>query len=244
MYWYYRSTQWVFNGVTETWVKCSQNKTGVNINPLFDLFNKEYISISDQSYYPLSTFSGSKLFDYKRSTAIIDPVLKFGVTYDSLAIIGDMIFENKYENDKFSYLLINSKFANTDNINNYNSIRIDPNTLFKQIYNPWQISYSAYELYQNLKFVGTKKITIGSKLLKKQKYSKPVLKIYVDDIQLFTNEFTYYEQEQLTIIEINENITITSDSEILVKALLENSVTCSLVRGIICSSCSDENKVN
>jgi len=90
-----------FDGVD--WL-LAQEKTSVNQAPLFDVFDSDGISFSNQSKYPSSTFVGSKLFSYAIGRGAADPVLNFPIRYLSLANIGDIVFDNNLYTDTFNYV--------------------------------------------------------------------------------------------------------------------------------------------
>ena len=93
----------VFVYKNSTW-NLAQQKTAINQEPLFDVFDGSHRSFSDTSVYPTTTFTGSKLFSYKRnSSAATDQVLQFGLTYNNFDNIGDIVFENNYITDTFNY---------------------------------------------------------------------------------------------------------------------------------------------
>ena len=86
-----------------TW-KTAQQKTGLNQDPLFDIFDPDHTSFSDQTKYPSSNFVGSKLFSYKRNNNNNpDTILNFGLTYKNFSTIGDIVFDNNFDGDKFQY---------------------------------------------------------------------------------------------------------------------------------------------
>ena len=86
-----------------TW-KTAQQKTTLNQDPLFDVQDPEHISFSDTTKYPSSNFAGNKLFSYKRNNnASSDSVLGFGLTYQNFSTLGDIVFENNFDKDKFQY---------------------------------------------------------------------------------------------------------------------------------------------
>jgi hypothetical protein len=64
-----------YNNATTAWVE-SQQKTGVNQQPLFGMWDDKHISFDDTTVYPNSTFVGAKVFEFKTSdTATTDTVL-------------------------------------------------------------------------------------------------------------------------------------------------------------------------
>jgi len=85
------------------WVE-SQQKTQLNQEPYFDIFDTDGNSFSDDSIYFGTGFTGTKLFSYQRqSSAVEDSVLGFGLSYKNFENVGDIIFENNYVRDKFTY---------------------------------------------------------------------------------------------------------------------------------------------
>ena len=81
----------------------AQQKTSLNQNPLFDVFNLDGISWGDTTYYPSSTFVGSHLFGYKVGTGTRDTELGFPLSYRSIGNIGDIVFQNYYDTDEFHF---------------------------------------------------------------------------------------------------------------------------------------------
>jgi len=95
MYWYQSDTL--------GW-KAAQQKTKINQEPLFDVFDGDHTSFGNVIRYPSSTFIGSKLFSYRRSTTSgADTVLNFGLTYKNFNNIGDILFDNNFISDTFQY---------------------------------------------------------------------------------------------------------------------------------------------
>ena len=86
-----------------TWTD-AQQKTKINQDPLFDIFDPNHVSFSDITKYPSSNFTGCKLFSYKRNNnASPDSVLGFGLTYQNFSTLGDIVFENNFDSDLFQY---------------------------------------------------------------------------------------------------------------------------------------------
>ena len=92
-------TYWWHN---ETWVR-AQNKFSLNQSPLFDVFNLDGISWGNTDYYSSSTFAGSRLFGYAVGTGTRDSELGFPLSYRSIGNIGDIVFQNYYDTDTFSF---------------------------------------------------------------------------------------------------------------------------------------------
>jgi len=86
-----------------TW-KTAQQKTKINQDPLFDVFDPDHTSFSDQTKYPSSNFVGNKLFSYKRNNNVSpDTILNFGLSYQNFSQIGDIVFENNFDKETFQY---------------------------------------------------------------------------------------------------------------------------------------------
>jgi hypothetical protein len=90
-----------FDGIE--WL-AAQDKTQVNQPPLFDVYDLDGISFSNQAKYLSSNFTGSKLFSYATSDLAPDSVLGFPLRYLSLANVGDIVFDNNLYVDTFAYV--------------------------------------------------------------------------------------------------------------------------------------------
>ena len=89
-----------FDGVN--WLP-AQQKISVNQPPLFNIYNSNGISFGDRATYPSSNFKGSPLFSYAIGDAAPDLILGFPLTYLSLTNIGDIVFDNNFYKDSFTY---------------------------------------------------------------------------------------------------------------------------------------------
>jgi hypothetical protein len=116
----YSGTTWWYNGTN--WIYAQQHKT-LNQAPLFDLFDKNGNSYSDQTI-TISDFSGSKIFGYATGT-ITDSVLGFDIKYENnINGIGSILFDNYFMTDTITVYnnLISTNFSTKDtfiNINGY-----------------------------------------------------------------------------------------------------------------------------
>lgn len=91
-----------FDGVE--WLS-AQDKISVNQPPLFNVYDADGVSFSNQEKYLSSNFAGSKLFSYATSNLSPDAVLGFPVRYLSLANVGDIVFDNNLYKDTFNYVV-------------------------------------------------------------------------------------------------------------------------------------------
>ena len=93
-----------YDADNESWMT-GQNKTALQQEPLFDLFDQNHVSFSNTTTYPNSTFVGSKVFAYQTSdTAPLDTVLGKRVKYNTINKVGDIVFDIVLgSNNSFSY---------------------------------------------------------------------------------------------------------------------------------------------
>ena len=92
MYWY-TGTEW----------KLSQDKTGINQAPHFDLFDENGNSVGSEDVYPTNNFTGNKIFNYKVGNGANDPELGFPLTYKNITNIGDIVFDYSLLNQSYEY---------------------------------------------------------------------------------------------------------------------------------------------
>ncbi len=117
-----------------TW-KPSQPKTKVNQPPLFDAFDDQGSSFSDTTFYPVNTFSGTKIFGYKIGNGVVDKELGFSLSYLNIDNVGDIEFEWAWESDSFEYT-VDQLVYKQDIAEGYFKSNLDD-----KIYNGW-ISYN------------------------------------------------------------------------------------------------------
>ena len=96
----YQGTFFYFDG--QTW-KQGQAKTSVNQSPLFELFDADGNSFTDEITYFSSNFSGNKVFSYTQGTGTNDSELGFPLTYRNVANTGDIVFGFDLINEEFEY---------------------------------------------------------------------------------------------------------------------------------------------
>lgn len=86
----YGGSSWWFDGVE--W-KSAQQHTKLNQPPLFDLFDGNGNSYSDQTFYS-SNFNGNQIFGYDVGVGPVDPVLGFALKYRNSIGVGSYVFKN------------------------------------------------------------------------------------------------------------------------------------------------------
>ena len=106
---------WWFSTDTLTWTS-GQRKTQINQYPLYDIFDNDDHSLSDNQFYSGTTFNGTKLFSYTEGTGPNDPVLGFPIAYSTPDTIGDILFTVNLNYDTFTY----NKTVESETISNIN----------------------------------------------------------------------------------------------------------------------------
>jgi len=95
-----KGLMYYFNGTN--WVR-SQDKTKVNQVPLFDIFDVNGISFGNSDSYPVSTFVGTPILEYKVGNSIADSELGFSLDYLNIDNVGDIQFKFNLDSDLFTY---------------------------------------------------------------------------------------------------------------------------------------------
>ena len=207
-----------FDGVT--WQQ-AQEKISINQPPLFDVFDADGIALSDPVKYPSSTFAGTKLFSYAVDSAgVTDPTLGFAIKYLTINNIGDIVFDNNFYTDTFTY--VNNRISTTENI----SIGFVHRYLDRLVFNRqigWATAPYPSETYQQFQFTYT-----GAPLLLDVKVDDqiidpympstyPVLKVYVGS--KFKDPGTYSYTTTATTTTINLDTSYVTGDTVIVLAL-------------------------
>lgn len=195
--------QWHFNGVN--WVE-SQQKTSINQPPKFDIINNDGVSLGDNSFYPQSNFQGTKLFSYKIGSGTNDNVLGFPISYRNLATQGDIIFENNFDTDSFSY----RSSAGLELTGTINSGLLQKNitrTTSSRI-NIWQINLNFSKQYQIFNFVydGTTNL-FPIDILPDVTLDSPNIKVTINNVRVENGNFA--------ITQINERLSLLVNPDLL-----------------------------
>ena len=148
---YYDGTQWIR----------AQQKTDVNQNPMFDVYDQAGYSLGNRVVYPSSTFSvtknnlgtvtgGSPLFSYAIGPGTVaDTVLGFPLRYLSLNNIGDIVFDNNLYADTFIY--VKDNIQQTENISIGHVRQYEDRTVYvKEL--GWQKAAVKSQIYQQFNF--------------------------------------------------------------------------------------------
>lgn len=96
----YQGKMFHFNGTS--WIK-SQEKTSVNQNPLFDVFDSDKVSFGNNTKYFVTGFKGTKILSYKPGNGVADSEIGVPLSYLNIDNIGDVLFETNWDTDSFTY---------------------------------------------------------------------------------------------------------------------------------------------
>ena len=199
----------VFYYKNSTWLR-AQQKTKINQEPLFDVFDGNHKSFGDTSVYPSSTFSGCKLFSYKRnSNAATDQVLEFGLTYNNFENIGDIVFENNYIKDTFTYVKntgLTKVIVRSGHVH-----YIDKKTNKRSLLNGWTQVLEDSKQFQIVTY------TVASELYTFEIGAKPKDTV-TSSLQVFVNS-NFISNNQYSILNQNEKYYV-----VFKKSLTKNDV--------------------
>jgi hypothetical protein len=93
----------------------TQEKTQRNQAPLFDIFDENGISYSDETTYEANNFAGNKVFSYKEGTGSADTELGIPLSYRSINNVGDIVFNYDIQQGSMTYTIDNNLLTqNTD----------------------------------------------------------------------------------------------------------------------------------
>ena len=107
----YQGKTLYYNSTTKRWAE-AQQKTVLNQQPLFNLFDETLTSFDDATKYPSSTFAGAKVFSFATSdSAVTDTVLGMKVKYSTINNVGNIVFESDYTSDSFTYKIDNDSMS-------------------------------------------------------------------------------------------------------------------------------------
>jgi hypothetical protein len=197
----YKGSAWWYNG--SQWLE-SQQKTALQQDPLFDVYDSDGRSISNTDYYPRSTFAGTKVFGYQRNTTGTDDgVLGFPLTYRSFQSQGDILFANYFNIDTFEYVNGQTVITDAVSIGFLQSI-IDRTTTANK--NTWSRVVEPSKQYQLLTFEydGTNSpfkldVTPYTQNISGTSTTIPYVKVYQNEVYLSGDKWTLSADNKLTL---------------------------------------------
>lgn len=209
------STYW-YDGTT--WNK-GQNKATVNQPPLFDVLDSDKVSFGNKTKYVGSTFKGTPIFSYKRSTGANDSVLGFPLSYLNINNIGDIVFNFNLVVDTFQYKNTATNVVESQKINVGFLSGLDyiSNTIYL---NGWQkcntkTVQAALRIYDNSGLVNNFDIDIFDDI---EQLNDLIVKVYINGVRLdkaywdLVRSSIYYQVVLKTNIGTDDILTIRSFS--------------------------------
>jgi len=98
-----KGRSYYFDAATSNW-RTTQQKTTLNQQPLFNMYDNNHNSFDNDTVYPNSSFAGATVFKYAISdTAPTDTVLGLKVKYNTINNVGDMVFDSDHTSGTFTY---------------------------------------------------------------------------------------------------------------------------------------------
>ena len=200
----YAGSEWWFNGTT--WID-AQQKTGVQQPPLFDVFDPSGKSFSA---YTKSTFKGTQIFGYQLNSAgVNDSVLGFPLTYLNFSTQGDIVFQNFFNTDTFTYANSVGNILSENISLGYLQSIINSQTLMPQ--NTWNMVPEDSKQYQQITYTydGTNSPFVID-VVPKTSASIPYVKVY--------QNFTHLQASQWTLANsaITLSTTLTTGDQIVI----------------------------
>ena len=197
-------TYW-YDGVS--WI-LAQQKTKIQQQPLFNVYDGNGVSLDNQTSYPSSTFAGTKLFSYAVGSGLIDSVLKFQLKYQTLNNVGDILFDNNLYADKFTYVVDTVTYTKSISIGcprEYTS-RTDYARLLG-----WQTAVVPSFVRQQFKFsYDGLPLLLDVKVLSDQVTIVPAVKVYVGSVFQHPSTYTVTTTADTTTISF-VNIHVIGD---------------------------------
>jgi len=179
----FKGSQWWFNGTN--WLE-SQQKTTVNQDPLFDVFNNNGTSIAELTG---SSFEGTRLFGYKRNpTGVNDPVLGFPLSYRNFGTQGDIEFVNYYDSENYTYIVDSQTVTQPVSTGLIHKIT-DRDT--KYPINTWRTVVEPSKQYQLISFIYEASNQFVIDVAPAAEATVPYIKVYVNNRILDRNQYSF-----------------------------------------------------
>ena len=200
-----------FNG--SEWI-LSQQKTGVNTPPYFDVFDSNGFSYSDETVYPYTTFSGTKMFGYAKGTGVNRSVLGFPLKYLNIDNVGDIVFYNNLYKDTFDYNFTTT----TKNISDGFVRKHTSRTAYtKEVGWTEFVHDTTQAQIFNFEYDG---VSLILDVIPKENLSTPSIKVFKDSEFINSSEYTVTTTDK-TIITFNNDVAIST--EFVVSIISDNN---------------------
>ena len=186
----------------------AQQKTQYNQSPLFDLFDKNSVSISDTNVFTGSKFFGTRLFSYKQNSIYKkDSQLGFSPSYANFTNVGDLEFINNYDTDTFTYLKNN--VATVVPVNQFFLKQLT--SAGSQFRNIWTRVTENTKQYQIISHVFDNRTTYFElDVMPSDSATIPYLKVYVDNVLLKENQYSLIRYANRNAVSVDPLLLVVS----------------------------------
>ena len=197
----------------------AQEKTNVNQPPLFDIFDKNGLSLSDASYYVGTDFIGCTLFEYATGTGANDPVLGFPLKYSAVNNIGDIGFNVSLNENTFNYVVNGKSITSPINIG-YPYIFDTRETYTRQL--GWQTTvgdsfqYQAFDFEYNPEKKTNAVFVCDVPAKSSDSTAWPTVRVIINATVLLDGEYTVSVNETETTVTLVANPIIITPVQVLV----------------------------
>jgi hypothetical protein len=203
---YYTGVEW----------RRAQQKTFRNQAPLFDVFDLDGISFSNNIKYPSTNFVGSKLFSYAVGSGVADSVLGIPLRFLTLTNVGDIVFDNNFYTDSFSY--VKDTVGTTEQLSNGVVREYQNRTDFVTDIG-WQPAVTKSRIYQQFLFESNTAEPLILDIAVVTDDVVPAVKIYVDGEFQLPGTYTLSVGRNNTVITLAKADQIPNGTDIVVLAL-------------------------
>lgn len=195
----------MFHYVNGYWSE-SQSKTSINQPPLFDVFDDTGVSYSDKAYYVGSSFTGTKIFNY-RPGSTVDTNLGFKIAYKNISNIGDILFDFNLHSDTFTYQdLADIKTVSLEvgylRVNNGREIFEFTNGWTKANRESAQVVVRQYDVVSQFNFYKIDVYENSGAL------TDLVVNVFVNNVKKSFLDYTVYKQDSIAYVQFFNNLTV------------------------------------
>ena len=184
---------------------------------IFDIFDKNGISLGDSTVYQGTSFLGNKLFAYGRGTGVNDAILGFPLRYSAVDNVGDISFDCSLNVDSFSYVTGTNPVTekvNTGYVYDYSTRTKKTRELGWQTALAPSVQYQVFELEYTTGT--TAEFTCDVAVIPEADDSWPRIQVYVNNVYLLDTEYTITQTDKTTTVTLNTAPAIDTPVQILI----------------------------
>ena len=192
-----QASQYYFDG--SNWVY-AQQKSDYNQAPFFDVVTNNDVGLDSDTFLN-SSFTGTNIFAYKVGTGTNDTVLGFPLSYRNFNNVGDIEFNNSFDNDTFTY--DDAGVTITEKINSYYLKQITGIESF-ELRNVWQKNTEQTKQYQLFSYTFTGETNYFEiDILPEISIGVPTITVYINNETLDPTTYAIVEIGARTLVRIS-----------------------------------------